>query len=270
MIRRKRKFKFVKPIIIFLFFLTLLILLILLFFRSNFLVIKQIEIQGQAECVNPDQLKNAIPLYGQNFFLLNEEKLTQDLKRKYICIKGIIFSRYFPDKMKLEISPRQPVAVLLSLKEKQASASSLVENIATPEASIVKETYVVDNESIAFATNIDNLNIPKIYIFDQGISLGQRFGDDLIGNALKILERIKTFGVKVTKSWISDNFFIINPDTKYQKIVFDLSSPIDIQLASLQLILTEAKMNLRELEFIDLRFDKPVVRYAPKESGYQK
>ncbi len=86
-----------------------------------------------------------------------------------------------------------------------------------------------------------------------------------LNNALKILDKIKTFGVTTKKSWVSGEFFIINPDIMDPKIIFRLDSQIDIQLASLQLILTEAKIDLKELTFIDLRFDKPIVRFAPKK-----
>lgn len=270
MIRRKRKTRILKPVIGATVILIVLILFIYFINRLNILVVKKIEIKGsQNTCASADQIRDSSSLYGKNFFLLNEENITKDLKKKFICIKGIIFSRYFPDKIKLEIASREPVAELLSLREKPASASSLIESVATPEASLAGDIFIVDNEGVVFSKSQDDLNVPKIFVFDQKLLLGQKL-DNITGGALKILEKIKTFGVVVKKSWVSENFFIINPDTKDPKVVFDLSRPIEVQLASLQLILTEAKINLRELEFIDLRFDKPIVRYASKENRGQR
>ncbi len=266
MIRKKRR-RFVRfSKIIFLFLTALFILVAILVARSSFFHIKQIEIRGdKIGCVNSDQLKNALGLYGQNFFLLNNKKLQEDLKTKFVCIKNVVFDRLIPDKVKVEISLRKPTAILFKIKDKQASPSSLIENIATPEASEVQDSYVVDNESVVFSKSTDDLNIPKIYIYDPDIAVGEKLENSFINNSLKILDKIKTFGVTTKKSWIAEEFFIINPDTMDPKIIFRLNHQIDLQLASLQLILAEAKIDLKELTFIDLRFDKPIVRFAPKK-----
>ena len=266
MIRKeKRKFARFSKII----FLSLTALFILVAFslaRSSFFHIKQIEIQGdKIDCVDSDQLKNASGLYGQNFFLLSSKKLQEELKAKFVCIKVVTVDRLIPDKVKIEISSRKPTAILLKVKDKQASPSSLIENIATPEAGAVQDRYIVDSEGVVFSKSMDDSNVPKIFYFDPEIAVGEKLENSFINNALKILDKIKTFGVATKKSWIAEEFFIINPDTSDPKIIFRLDSQIDIQLASLQLILTEAKIDLRELTFIDLRFDKPVVRFAPKK-----
>ncbi|MDD5415815.1 MAG: FtsQ-type POTRA domain-containing protein [Candidatus Daviesbacteria bacterium] len=265
---RKEKRRFLRfSKIIFLSLLGLFILIILLATRSSFFSIKQIEILGdKIGCADSDQLKNESGLYGQNFFLLNSKKLQERLRTKFICIKTVTVGRLIPDKVKLKIASRKPDAILLNLKDKQASPSFLIENIATPEAAAAQDSYVVDNEGVVFSKSIDNLDIPKIYIYDSDIAVGKKLKNSLINNSLKILDRIKKFGVIAKKSLIAENFFIINPDTMDPKIIFRLNDQIDIQLASLQLILTDAKIDLRELMFIDLRFDKPIVRFAPKKN----
>lgn len=268
MIREKKRgfARFLK--IIFLPLAVLFILIAFLIARSNFFLIKQIEITGdKIDCVDSDQLKNASGLLGQNFFLLREKKLQEKLKKKFVCIKNVSFFRLIPDKVKLEIISRKPATILFILKDKQASPSSLIDNIATPEAGVSEDRYIVDNEGVVFSKSMDEVSIPRIYIYDSDIAVGKKLENSFINNSLKILDKIKTFGVTVKKSWISEDFFIINPDTSDPKIIFRLNDRIDIQLASLQLILTEAKIDLKELTFIDLRFDKPVVRFAPKKNG---
>lgn len=268
MMRRKKRgsAKFSK--IIFLLLPILLFLAFFLIFRSGLFSIKQIQIQGdKISCATGDQIKNESGLLGQNFFLLNNKRLQLALKTKFVCIKNAVVSRFVPDKVKLEIEARKPAAVLLSLKEKQASTSSLIENTATPEAEAVKDYFLVDSEGVVFSKSTDDSNIPKIYIYDQGIVMGKQLENSLINNSIKILDRIRTFNVIVKKSWIAEGFFIVNPDTSDPKIIFRLNDQIDIQLASLQLILAEAKIDLREFTFIDLRFNKPVVRFAPKKNG---
>lgn len=232
--------------------------------------VKQVEIDtSQLACVEENQLRNALGLLGQNFLMLDQKKLTKNLKEKFICIGDVNLSRVFPDKVGIKITARQPVATLVALKEKEASLSSLIENIATPAAKLIKDSYLVDNEGVIFSKNTSDADIPRIYAYDLEISLGKKLENNLIDNSLKILERIKTFGINVIEAWISDGVFIVLGDsgTFFRgKIIFDLEGRIDIQLASLQLILAEAKIDLKELEFIDLRFDKPIVRFVPEKN----
>ena len=79
------------------------------------------------------------------------------------------------------------------------------------------------------------------------------------------MDAVKKMGISVNESFLNDSFFIIKDETSVIKVIFRLKNEVDIQLASLQLILDKAKIDEKELEFIDLRFDKPVVRYAPKK-----
>lgn len=268
MIRKKRGKGLKLHKIIYLLLPVLFVIIFLLIARSNFFSIKHIDVQGdKINCVDNDQLKKDSGLYGKNFFTLNKQKSQEDLKIKFICIKNVIVGRIIPDKVKLEVLSRKPSAVLLSLRDKEASQSSLIENIATPGALANQDRYIVDSEGVVFSKNIDDADIPKIYMHDSEIAVGKILKNISINNSLKILDKIKTFGVTAKKSWIVEDFFIINPDTYDPKIIFRLNHQIDIELASLQLILTEAKIDLRELTFIDLRFDKPIVRFAPKKNG---
>ncbi len=248
------------------FFILLIPILIFFSIKIGLFTIKQVEIEAKdIECGSENQFKDSLNLYGQNYFLLDPAKIESTLKRKFICIKTVTTKKYLPGKVILQILNRQPTALLLTLKEKQASSSSLIENIATPEASQIQDSYKIDSEGLIFSKDVNGLSAPEIYLYDPKISLGKKLDGELIGNSLRILEKIKTFGINVQKSWISDDFFIINPDISNPKLIFNLNGDINIQLASLQLILAEAKIDLMELKFIDLRFDKPIVKFAPKK-----
>lgn len=219
--------------------------------------IKQIEVQkNNLGCVNEDQLKVSSGLLGKNFFSLDKEKLVESLKEQFICVKNIKISRLFPSGVKIEVSPREPAVILLALKN-EATNSALLDNIATPSADQIKDSFIADNEGVTFSKEISGLDIPKIYFSEL-----EKY---LVQNSIKILDKIKTLGVKVRQSLIKDVFLVINPFDNEPKIIFRLDKKIDIQIASLQLILTEAKINKEIIEFIDLRFDKPVVRFAPKK-----
>lgn len=228
------------------------------FLKSGLFNIKRIDTETEnLSCTDQNQIKNASGLLGQNFFFVNSQKTQDVLKKKFICIKSANISKIPPDKIKLKISNRQVTAVLAVLKN-EASLS------ATPSSEDVRDSYVVDNEGIVFGKGEDNSNIPRIFISNLKISMGEKLKDGIL-NAVKILEKIKTLGLSIDKSWISDNNFVLYSGTPVSKIIFRLNDGIDIQLASLQLILDKAKIDSKELEFIDLRFDKPVVRFAPQK-----
>lgn len=265
--RRARQHKsanFIKP---FLFgFILLVIILVFFVLKDKLFIIGQVEVTvNQIGCTGSDQIKNATLLVGQNFFALDEKKITKNLLDKFICVKNVDLIKTLPDKVEIKITGRAPAAILASLKIKPASASSLVANIATPSAEDISDAFVVDKEGVIFGKDAENLNIQRVYLYDLSLSLGKKLKKDFISGILKILDQAKILSIVIKESWVSDDTFLINSDTSPLKIVFRLDNKIDFQLASLQLILAEAKIDARQLEFIDLRFDKPVVKFAPKK-----
>lgn len=254
----------------------LIAILVFLLIRSGLFTIKEIDIVAKdIACADEKQLKNSSGLLGQNFFLANFKKTAKNLEDRFICIRDIKLSLVFPDKIKIEASGRQPVAVLALLQNKEASPSSFLENMATPSAEESEDAYLIDSEGVIFSKDTGGVNIPNIFTKGLNLSLGKKTQSKKVEDSLKILEKVKTFGLDVKMSTILDNFFII---FSYPKIAFRLDDRVDIQVASLQLILSEAKINRRtiptevgrdfkELEFIDLRFDKPIVKFAPKKNG---
>lgn len=246
----------------------LLIILILppVFFfgilRSDVFTIKKIEVKNdRANCINEDILISKSTILGKNFFLIDEKKTTEILKGSFICILNINYSKNLPNKVTLNVIGRKSVAVISSFKDLQASASALIEDIATPSAVFVDETYLVDRQGVVFSKgNIPSL--PHISIIGQDLAVGINFGNDYLNKTLKILPELKQLNIKSNQMFIFNNLFI---SKGHLKIVFDLRANVDVQIASLQLIVQKAKMDSAVLEFIDLRFDKPIVKFAPKK-----
>ncbi|MBU1032060.1 hypothetical protein KKE03_04055 [Patescibacteria group bacterium] len=197
-------------------------------------------------CASEKELKESSALLGQNFFLIDFSKTESILKKKFACIKSVALSKKLPNFIKLEALPRQPFAQLVTAD---------VQNIATPSAGEIKGSYIIDDEGVELDSVANEAGIPKVYIPDIDISKP---------NLLKILLKVKTFNLDVPEAFVIDDYLILSGRPQ---IIFRLGSKIDTQLASLQLILNEAKIDLSNLEFIDLRFDKPIVKLAPKKNG---
>jgi len=230
-----------------------------LIFQSNFFDIKKVDVfvTNRLDCANQTQLKDSSSLAGKNIFFISNQTLTRIIKDKFFCVKNLTLTKHFPDKIEINISGREGVAYL----------------IATPSASETPTAFLIDNEGMIFSKDINNLNIPKIFANISKISLGQRL--EKISEIQIILDKIKTYGLDTQTSEVVDQSLVIltNP-----KVIFNLEDKVEEQLASLQLILNKAKINrwtvptdvginADQLEFIDLRFDKPVIRIAPKKNG---
>lgn len=234
--------------------------LVLAVFKLNIFTIKKIDIEAKnITCADDNQLKNYSSLLGRNFFLINFSKTENDLKKKFYCIKSAAVSKSLPDKIKLQILNREPFVVLASLKNKEASYSAI------PSADEVGAYYMVDNEGVVFDKGAPNLNLPQIFIYNSEISMGQKLTGKL-SNVLVILQKMKTFGIEVNMGRIIDEDFVVDSNPPLSRVIFRLNENVGIQIASLQLIQNKAKIDSSEFEFIDLRFDKPVVKFAPKKS----
>lgn len=248
-------------------FTLLLIFSSFLIIRSNLFTIKSVDVSSEkVGCTDNEHIKNSSDLFGQNFFLINFSKLYYDLKKQFICIKNVTVKRQLPDRVKLFVFGREAAAILVELNSKQASLSGELEasNSASFNfsASDQTESFMIDSEGVIYSKNIEQINIPKIYISDLNLDVGQKLNEDYINNTLKILEKVKSFGIDFKEAEIySERFLLISAAPK---IIFKLDE-LDAQIASLQLILNSSKIDNTSLEFIDLRFDKPVVRLAPKK-----
>lgn len=235
------------------FLLSLALIIILL--KSDLFTIRQAEIEtSNLGCADKDQIKNIAPIQGQNFFALDEKKLAKDLSEKFICIKDVNLLKTLPNKVKIEVRGRDPAVILASLDQP----------FSTPSADEKLAGYLADNDGVVFAKNTGDLTSPTVYHANLDISLGKKL--EVLGQILKILDKIKILGIETPDNLINDDDFWVNPYTT-PKIIFRLNDKIDIQLASLQLILDKAKIDSEKLEFIDLRFDKPVVQFAPYDHG---
>lgn len=223
--------------------------------RSALFNISNIEIATyDLKCIGEEDLKNASALLGRNFFLIDSAEIEKILKKKFICIKSVSLYKKLPHSVKLEVKGRLPFAQIISLQNKIATFSA-EENIATPSAEEIKSRQIIDDEGVVFEKARDVVDIPKVYVPDFEIAKS---------DLLKILQKIKTFKLEIKEAFVADDNLII---AGMPKIIFRLDSKIDTQLASLQLILNEAKIDFSLLELIDLRFDKPVVKLAPKKNG---
>lgn len=236
-------------------FIVIFLVLIVLLGGSEIFKIEDIEVGGeQIECVSEQAVKQSLDLMSKNFLLVDLKNQEKNLE-KFICIKKAEIVFRLPKKIRVSLSARKRAAVIIPL---EATAPSFLENLATPGANLKKQ-FIVDDEGMIFAEKYFD-NLTRIYVHQSNITLGKKIEE--IKKVLKIIDKVNRLGIEEKQTALFNNFFLINPYNS-PKIIFRLPD-IENQLASLQLILEKAKIDDMKLEFIDLRFDKPVVKFAPK------
>lgn len=216
-----------------------LLLGIYLFFFTKFFTVKSVEVEGNLTCIDRENLLGSMEIVGSNFFLIQNLAIEEKLKDRFTCIKSVKVFKKFPNRIFLEVKNRQSQAKFFILKNQES----------TPSA--VEDFSLVDEEGVLFSGSDD-----------VGLKIYSEHKDKDIKKILLILNKTKFFGIEIMEASIIEDTLLIY---SVPKIIFALEKDIDMQIASLQLILSKAKIDEETIEFIDLRFDKPVVRFAPKK-----
>lgn len=235
MLKKRRKFQLDKKILI----LALLILIIAVsWLMAKYWVVKVVQVKlSNVNCVDEEGVKSELGLRDKNMLLVNFNNLENKLKSKYICIKKSNFTKQLPDKLLIDVNGRIGTAVV---------------GVSSGSA----EFYLVDDEGIVFSKT-ERIGLPFILVTNLDLD------KNLLAKAVRILQKIEEINLTVNEAIVDSNqTMLINSDPKLQ---FNLNQDIEVKLASLQLILDKAKIDNEKMDFIDLRFEKPVVKFTPKE-----
>lgn len=241
------------------------------FITSGIFAVKNLEVKAdKVNCTSTTNLKNSSQILGKNIFFIDKSRIEKKLKERYICVKSIGISRILPDKIKVDIFVRVTAAQILVFPIDEASSSAILNDFlmkksASESAEVSPQPqkyFTVDYEGVIFSE--DRVpDKPKLFVWDDSLKVGQKINKEIISRSLEVIKKIEILTIKVTETKLySNKYLLIDAEPK---LIFDLSNNIKTQLASLQLILSRAKIEEKEMEFIDLRFENPIVKYAPKK-----
>lgn len=240
-----------------LFILIMLGIVYLVIFSTVFKVKGFVISPDEFDCGKSEEVKKIVSVLGTNYFSLDNSQIEEKIKDKFFCVGSVNLSKNFPDKVKLNLNKRQGILNLIPLESsRSAEATPSAQKIATESG------FLIDKEGVVFSKANFETNLQSVFYLGN-LSVGQRLANNLSERVIKILDSVKRLDLNPNdaKIYSGDNFSLgVKP-----QITFKLSDSLDRQLASLQLIASQAKIDEREVEFLDLRFDKPVVRYAPKK-----
>lgn len=252
-------------------------------------VINKFDIEADnLTCTDRDQVLNFVKKSDLKYFTFRKEDLEKNLKKKFFCIGKINVQINYPDRLKIEALGREPAFILVPLNTqfdtnpvinlpddfKIATQSSMaaqplkvIENfISGINESSESGKFLVDEEGVVFDSLSGELSFPKLQIVGIDIKVGGKIEGDLIRKTAEAGNGLRSMELPTDNMIILGNKLIINSKPR---IIFVLDKRLDYQIASLQLILAQAKMNSDpsrpgsdSIESIDLRFNKPVVVYS--------
>jgi hypothetical protein len=275
------KFKLhISPKYITLVLAVILFLLAAIVLRTDYLKIKDVVIEAnQLTCTTADQIKQQVNVVGQNFLLVKVTDLENKLRKQYICLDNIKVEKKFPDQLDVNVKNRLPVALVSVIKAKPSLQLNLTEATPSSQTALLDfsvpapapdSLYLVDKNGVIYAdSQSQDIGMPFFYLVDNSVYIGRIIDKDGLNNLLKVLDQLSKW--EIYSSHVKDNQTELLIDGQ-PKLVFSLTKDVKEQLASLQLILEQAKMNSNPIQsdskyinLVDLRFNKPIVIYAPKK-----
>lgn len=265
----KRKVFYLSP----LFFIFLLILSIFFLIKKNPFQIKVVNFRSaDLSCVSNEQLRNYLNLKSYNFFNLDGKSLEQKVKEKFICVSVIKIERKIPSTVEVSANDRKLAAIIKVFQLPEIDLNLEEATSSTQAAKLIDTTYgaselgnfIVDTEGVVLKPQDGTSNLPVIeyYNLSGKLRLGSRLPAGLIPQTLKVLNGLNQQGINFENLKIVDNGLFVRGE---KELVFPLDKDIERQLAALQLILQKAKMDTKQVNKVDLRFDKAIVVYSAQK-----
>lgn len=233
-----RQLKIILPVLLFL----LIIVGLGYFLKDDFWNIQKISCFEEENLCSADIYGDLASLViGRHLLFLSSPQVAAKIRAKYPFLKEIKIVKKIPPELQFILKKREAMAALV--KE------------SSPD-----ENYLVDEEGFclkkASATDLPLVLVQEL----PKIAVGEKPEDRAITKAIEIIKELKLnlFEPKTAKV----NPFNIEVRLEGDELtIFSTFKELKIQINSLQLILTRAKIEGKKISRLDLRFDKPVVVY---------
>jgi len=214
---------------------------------NSYFQIKTIHVEGE---VPTDQIRGLENLKGTNLYFLTDGYISDILVKNNPDIQINQIIKELPNKIILKLKYIQPIAKLkLNVGFAQLSVEGKILKKSKPRSAGSKQ-------------NVAGLPIINFYQqFDYyQISTGNNLGYEEIVTALFLLEKSQELDLKIETIDISGLTMIVF-NLKDKKIIFTSEKPSKKQAFELEAIIKQFKIEAKEFKVLDLRFDKPIVKF---------
>lgn len=243
-------------------------------FVSQILQITNITVIGIYK--NDQFTKEVNALKGKNILFFRPTKKEQLVAKKFPELTGISIKKQLPHTIIIIIEQREPVA-LLTVRQPITVASSQSATIAAVSSTKTIGKYHLDAfgvpfakiddvivivESTSSATRDGTTSLPAlIYTTTDAITLGQKIADPFIVQALALLQHSKGTQFRVIQATkLSEmSFEVVLADG--MRVLFSTEREMKSQLAALQIIYEGSTIDKKKAKSIDVRFNKPVIKF---------
>ncbi|MCP4649246.1 MAG: FtsQ-type POTRA domain-containing protein [PVC group bacterium] len=216
-------------------------------FASEYFKVTEIEVIDKYQ----DEIEYPIARIkdNPNIFKVNLDKISKNLEREYSNIQKAIVKRILPNKLKIEILRRSPVAQIALSAENGKKKFYFF--------SVNDDSYILANLGVRPKRKLPIIYGTELNVND--IEVGRSYEDSNLGRAVSLINELKSTGFlkryKITKLDVTNvrsmSFFIKNRlevkigDRDWRRRIANLTSILQ-------------NMDISEHEYIDLRFKEIV------------
>ena len=240
--QRQLQKKYLKLKLFFLFFFSILIFFVLLVIISTLFVVEKIEI------ISEKKVKSFLGselIKGKNILVLNKRDLQQNLQDLNPSINNLNIKKIYPNKIQIYYKLIEPLAFI------KANEGFLY---ISDSSKILRKSKKLEN-----ATDVTEIFYYQKFDFITN-SVGSYIDYVDIRYSLDILKKVKEYGYEVVSIDISrPNMIRLNLGDSV--VIFTAEKDIDGQIDKLEKIIKQFKVEGNSFSLLDLRFDKPILRF---------
>lgn len=208
-----------------------------IFIDSPYLQIKSIKVIGKVDYAKLEDLNIFQSVKGKNIFTVNVRDIASVIHENYPEFKKVTVRRVMPDMLEIVIISRVPIALVKIFKH-----------------------FYIDEEGVVLS---DDIKVKKDLPVISGISIwsrpkrGEAIRSNRINSALAILKLVKQTGMAA-------NYDIKRIDVSdIKNVIFYLDDNLEIKMGhgnlleklnKLSTMLSDPKIDINNLSYIDLRF----------------
>lgn len=232
---------------------------LIIFLKSDFWSIKEVTCKYDGASCSLEVEENLRRLVvGKNILFISRKKIREEILAKESLFKDLDILARLPSGLIIELKKRKPeAAIVLPLEVENSQASES----AKPNFLTTGDFFVVDREGVILAKEKKS-DLPLLLLNSQiEQNVGDRLGQDEVIKGIELIAdlRLYLFEPKLVRQPADQSIEVWFKDNMVG--VFSGKKDLKVQLDSLQLIFSRAKIEGRKIKRIDLRFDKPVATY---------
>ena len=210
-------------------------------FSSGYFDVQEVSIFGTKQFVNAadiHQMADSNTL-GHNLIKFNTADLEKKLENNFLGAKNVVVEKTYPDKLKIIIIERTPIAVIYQNQE---------------------ENFLVDEDGyvLGFA-DPKAVDLPRLR-YEKEIKVGLFIDKQIVPLYLELTELLDQEKIKVSSMSFNPNYVQFFLDKGVEVLVGNEKDKSEA-IKAISALLQQSNVDDQEIQRIDLRYDKVIVLF---------